>query len=92
MTTAQSPLNYLKRQADAIAKSLKAIERGEMVASDPAGKLAAARERDGLSIALVMDDKVLKIDLAWAKIKDTSEAGISEFIVKHMRESRETVQ
>lgn len=92
MTTARSPLSALKAQSDRIAAALKAAERGEsIVAFDPAGKIAAARSRDSVTFAVVMDDKILKIEMPWITIRDSSEHGISEYILKHMREARETV-
>jgi hypothetical protein len=90
MTTAKSPLRKLKAQADNIATRLKALERGDLGgAADPAGKVAAARARASIQFAVVMDDKILKIDMPWETIRSLSEAGVSEYIVKHMRESKE---
>lgn len=91
MSTAQSPLRKLKAEADRIAIQLKAMQRGEMAVPDPAGKVAAARKRHEITFGLVMDDKVLKITMPWATIKELSEAGISEYILKHMREQRDAV-
>ena len=92
MTTAHSPLRVLKAQADKIAAALKAAERGEKIAHDVLGKIEAARARESISFGVVMDDKVLKIEMAWATIRATSEVGISEFILKQMRDARDTVQ
>ena len=38
-----------------------------------------------------MDDKVLKIEMPWAAIREHSEAGLSEFILKHMRGQRDAI-
>jgi hypothetical protein len=92
MTAAHSPLRVLKAQADNIAKTLKAIERGEMVATDPAGKIDASRAKGSISFAVAMDDRILKIEMPWATICDTSEVGIAEYILKQMRGVRDTVQ
>lgn len=89
MTTAQSPLRVLKAQSDSIAKTIKASERGEAVAPEFAAKLAAARQRDSFIIGVLMDDKILQITIPWSTVKETSEVALSEFILKHMRESRE---
>lgn len=91
MTTARSPLRKLQAQADKIAARLKALARGEVGVPDPAGKVAAARERESITFGVVMDDKVLKIEMPWATIRDLSEAGISAWILKHMREQRDAV-
>lgn len=87
MTTARSPLSKLKKQADRIAMALKQAERGEPIAHDPAGKIAAARQRDSVKFAVVMDDKIFSVDMTWETIRATSEAGISEYIVRQMREA-----
>lgn len=91
MTTSRSPLRRLKAQADEIAARLKALERGEMNAPDLAGKVAAARTRESITFGVVMDDKVLKVDMPWATIRAMSEAGISEYILKYMRDARNAV-
>lgn len=92
MTTAQSPLRVLKAQAEKIAATLKAVERGENIAADPGGRIAAARGKESVLFAVVMDDKIIKIDMPWATIHATSEVGIAEYILKQMREVRDTVQ
>lgn len=94
MTTARSPLRVLKAQADRIAAGLKALERGELpagvanIGADPA-KLAASRQRPTITFGLFMDDKTLKIEMAWSKIAETSEAGLSAFLLKQMRDERD---
>ena len=91
MSTSHSPLRKLKAEADRCAAQLKAMARGDAVSNDPLGKVAAARERGELTFGVVMDDKVIKITMPLDTIKDTSEAGLSEYILKHMRGSRETI-
>lgn len=87
MTTKHSPLCELQRQADKVAATLKAASRGEIEF-----KKGAHHKPVVVSFAVVMDDKILKIEMAWDTIRQTSEAGISEFILREMRESREAVQ
>jgi hypothetical protein len=89
MTTAQSPLRVLKAQADHIAKTIKAAERGEPIAPEFAAKLAEARARDSFVAGVLMDDKILKITLPWVTIRESSEVALAEFILKHMREARD---
>ena len=89
MTTARSPLRILKRQADEIAAKLKRIADGHTDVPDPLGKLHAARGRDSITFGIVMDDKVLQIEMAWTMIRETSELGIAEFILRQMREARD---
>ncbi|KAB2937394.1 hypothetical protein [Hyphomicrobium sp.] len=91
MSTARSPLRKLKAEADNIAARLKALARGEVDVSDPAGKVAAARAKESITFGVVMDDKILKIEMPWATIRELSEAGISAWILKHMREQRDVV-
>ncbi|WP_439399115.1 hypothetical protein ACRQ5Q_17065 [Bradyrhizobium sp. PMVTL-01] len=90
MTTSQSPLRVLKAQADNIARIVKAVERGENPLDDRGGKIAAARNRDTVKFGVVMDDKLIMIDMAWATIREMSEVGIAEYILKYMRGARET--
>lgn len=91
MTTSRSPLSALKRQADNMAAMLKAFERGEKIDSPFAAKLEAARGRDSLKFAVVMDDKVISIEMPWAMIRETGEVGIAEWILRQMRGAREAV-
>lgn len=92
MTTSQSPLRVLKAQADKIAKTVKAIDRGEKVEGDPLGKIEASKARGVFKFAVVMDDKIIALEMAWATIGAHSEVGLAEYILKLMRGSRETVQ
>ena len=89
MTTSLSPLRVLKAQADNIAKIVKAIERGEPV-NDPGGKIAVSRIKGIFKTGIVMDDKVITIEMSWTMIRDTSEVAIAEFVLKQMRGARET--
>ena len=91
MTTKHSPLSALKAQADKIAATLKAAERGEKIDVRFAEKIDAARGKDVFKVGIVMDDKVIMIDMPWATIRSASEAGLSEYIVRQMREARDAV-
>lgn len=92
MTTTQSPLHLLKAQADKIAAAIKAAERGEKIDVRFAEKIAAARSKDALTFGVVMDDKFIKIEMPWATIRATSEAGLAEYVLNQMREARDVVQ
>lgn len=92
MTTAHSPLRLLKAQADKIAQTLKAAERGEKIDIRFAEKIEAARKTDKFTVGVVMDDKLIKIDMPWATIRETSEVGLAEYILCQMREARDTIQ
>jgi|ERR1039458_8778337 hypothetical protein len=92
MTTARSPLRMLTQQANKIAALLKAVERGDKTADDPCGKIAAALKMDRVKLAVVMDDKILSITMPWITIRETSEAGIAEYVLNQMREARDPVQ
>lgn len=91
MTTARSPLSALKAQADKIAAVLAAAERGEKIDVRFAEKIDAARAKESVIFGVVMDDKILKIEIPWTKIRESGETGLSEYILKHMRESRDEV-
>jgi len=92
MTTAQSPRSRLKAQAERMAMILKAAERGEAIAGDVGGKIAAARSQPSVKFAVAMDDKILTVEMTWQTIGATSEAGIAEYLLNQMRESRDVMQ
>lgn len=92
MTTARSPLSELKKQADNIAATLKAAERGDKIDVRFAEKIAAARTQANFVVGIMMDDKLIKITIPWTTIRDTSEVGLAEWILRQMREQRDTVQ
>lgn len=91
MTTKYSPLSALKAQADKIAQLLKAAEHGDKIDVQFAEKIEAARNKESFKAGIVMDDKTIILDIPWVTIRHQSEAGLSEYIVKLMRESRDTV-
>jgi hypothetical protein len=91
MTTKHSSLSALKAQADKIAAMLKAFDRGEKVDVRFAEKIEAARGKESIKFGIVMDDKVVMVDMPWSTIRETSEAGMSEYIVGQMREARDAV-
>jgi predicted hotdog family 3-hydroxylacyl-ACP dehydratase len=86
MTTKNSPVAKLRFQADIIAKALKLAEAGDTSIGGHAGQLAAARGKDAVTFGVIMDDKALKITMPWTQIRETTEAGIAEFIMRQMRE------
>ena len=89
MTTKDSPLSALKAQADKIAAMLKAAERGETPNVPHAEKIMAARDKLAIKVGILMvDDKVLTLDIPWATIRELSEAGLSTWIVDQMREHK----
>jgi hypothetical protein len=90
MTTSHSPLKVLKAQADKIAKVIKAVERGENPIEDVGGKIAASREKGSFKTGIVMDDKVITIEMTWAKIRETSEVALAEMVLRDMRGRRDT--
>ena len=91
MTTSRSPLSQLKAQADKIAATLKAAERGEKIDVRFAEKIEAARTKESFKVGIVMDDKIITIEMPWATIRGTNETGIAEYILNQMREARNAV-
>jgi hypothetical protein len=92
MTTKHSPLRVLKAQADKMAAMIMAAERGEKIDVRFAEKIEAARLQESIKVGIVMDDKVITIELPWETIRRSGEVGLSEYIVRQMRETRDTVQ
>lgn len=74
-----------------MAEMLKKAERGEVPAIPFASNILEARSRPSIKFAVMMDDKSIAIEMTWATIRETSQAGISEFILKQMREARDAV-
>lgn len=91
MTTKHSPLRVLKAQADKIAETIKRAERGEKIDVRYAEKIAAARAKDSIKVGIVMDDKVITIDMPWSTIRSTGEVGLAKYILDQMREARAAV-
>ena len=91
MTTKNSPLRALKAQADKIAAMICAAERGEAIDARFAEKLAAARDKEAFRVGIVMDDKVITIDLPWSVIRSSGRVGLAEYILGLMRETRRVV-
>jgi hypothetical protein len=76
-------------QADKIAQTLKAVEHGENPVSDSGGKIAASMVRGSFKTGIVMDDKLITLEMPWKMIRDTSEVALAEYILKQMRNQRE---
>lgn len=88
MTTKNSPISRLRKQADNIAHLLLAAERGEKINTQFAEKVEAARGKPSINIAVVMDDKIISLDLKWEVIRSSGQAGLSEYILGLMKEER----
>lgn len=88
MSTKHSPLSQLKAQANTIAATIKAAERGDKIDVRFAQKIAEARLKETFKVGIVMDDKVLTIEIPWATIQDTTEASLATWILNEMQEGR----
>jgi hypothetical protein len=84
MTTAKSPPGQLRAQAHTIADTLKRAARGEKIANDPLGKIPASKERGFIDFAIVMDDKILKIQVPWKVIEESTVPQLCDFIFEQM--------
>lgn len=85
MSTGNSPLSKLKREAENMARILKMADRGERIAKDPLGKIAASKASGVFAIGLMIDDKVVRVDIPWRTIHSFSEVALAEWILKLMR-------
>lgn len=92
MTTKHSPLAMLQGQAKMVAAVLKQAERGDAGPINLTDKVLEARKNPTFKTGLVMDDKVITIELPWTKIAETTEPTLAEYILDLMRESRGTEQ
>lgn len=78
MTTKSSPIRVLKTQAERIAKALK----------NPATpQMTAARLKPIFKTGIVMDDKVITVEMSWDLVDSTTEPALAEYILKLMREA-----
>lgn len=73
MTTKHWPMRVLKHQADTIASIIKAAERGEKIEGPFAAKIEAARSLPSFKGGIVMDDKIITLEIAWATVRETSQ-------------------
>lgn len=90
MTTRYSSLRELTAQADKIAAVLKAAERGEKIDVLFAEKIEAARKQAEFKVGIVMDDRLVKIEISWATIGSMTETGLAKWILDLMRGARGT--
>lgn len=90
MSTSRTPVAKLRAQAFVIASTLRKAARGEPLGDgDPGGRIAGARGKPSFKMGIAMDDKVITLEITWAKILDTTEAALTEYIVKLMRGQKE---
>ena len=89
MTTKHSPLSALKAQADKIASMIKAAEQGKPVDARFDAKIGAARDKPSFKVGVVMDDQIITLEMPWTVIRASSEASLSEYLLKQMREVRD---
>lgn len=92
MTSKNSPLSELKRQANEMARIISAAERGEVVDAKFAEKIKEARDKPSFKVGIFMDDKVITIEILWSVVKSSGEVGLAEYILNLMRETRNTIQ
>lgn len=71
MTTADSPIAALKAQADKIAAALKNCQ--DLVHPNAMTKFG-----------IVMDDKLITVEMSWMTIRTLTQIEISDFILGHM--------
>lgn len=88
MTTKNSPRSALKIQADRMAKVLKGFLAGTIPDGPFVQKLKDALDKPSIKFGIVMDDKVLTIEMPWSVIRETGEREISEWIISKMAEER----
>lgn len=88
MSTSKSPISVLRRQASITAAHIKRLERGEAVpAMDPAGKIAASKDKGVLKFAVVMGDKTVLFEMSWFTIKELTEHQLAQMILANMTET-----
>ena len=56
-----------------------------------AGKIEAARGKNSFKVGIVMDDKIITIEMPWTTIRSANETGLAEYILNQMREARDAI-
>lgn len=82
MTTKASPYKVLKAQADKIASALK---------SPGARSRSKHPLNEAVKVGIVMDDKVITLEMTWSLIAETTEKALAEYVVGQMREANDPV-
>lgn len=82
MTTSKSPLRALQAQANKMAFALKAMQEGRFA------KPPGAAVQKHVIFGVVMDDKVLKIQMDWETIRDITEPSLAAYILRQMLSDR----
>lgn len=72
-----------------MARILKDVAAGKSVVEDKGGKLAASLASGRVKAAVVMDDKVIAIEMEWAIVRATSQLALAELLFKNMRGATE---
>lgn len=92
MTTKDSPVAALTGQARKIAATLKAAERGQKIDPRFDERFAAARRtKESFRVGIVMDDKIITVEMPWVAIQGMTEVGLATYIVGLMREARDAL-
>lgn len=79
MTTKDSPIERLRDHAEKIALTLKRAAEGGI------------HDKPTTKIGIVMDDKIITMDIPWETIKSTEHAALVDFIVDEMQERQRTL-
>lgn len=87
MSTSNSPLSKLRKEAREIAVNLKKMASGEFDGDDPAGKIAKSKETGVFKFGVAMDDKLLTIETKWADIETMTVEQMTDMIIDAMRQN-----
>lgn len=93
MTTKNSPIKKLQTQADEIARIVKELvskkENGDFIHdAKTRAKLDEAKLRGSFKTGVVMDDKVLTIEIPWETVLSSSVKALSALVLVQMREEK----
>lgn len=85
MTTSKSPPDVIRAQAHRIAETLKKVADGGIInVSDPNGKLKASLEKGVVDFGIVMDDKIVKIEIPWETVRVHTQQSLCDWIFRLM--------
>lgn len=90
MSTKNSPPHKLRAEANKIAKILTDAARGKFVNSQMRREYEAAKAKGTFRAGIVMDDKIITIDIPTADLPNYTRKGLAEYIFNQMAETQNT--
>lgn len=85
MTQTKLSSNQMRKQADKIAETMKAVSRGEVKVKD------SAYSKYSVKFGIITVNGVQTIEVSWEDLKTHTEAELSAFVYRIMRGDKATL-